>query len=389
MRYSVRELMFELLRSAVTESRVRPDCLSDCGAEEIQSLFRISKLHDIAHLIAFALEKNALMDKSKDYFAPFKKELFTAVYRYETINYEFERICVNLEAAGVPFVPLKGAVLRRYYPEPWMRTSCDIDILIHQEDVERATACLTDNCGYRSGTQSSHDVSLFSANGMHTELHYNLVEDGRANESSVVLKSVWETCAPHVNKTYRQDMADDMFYFYHIAHMAKHIEEGGCGIRPFVDLWILDKIEDAECNKRDCLLKQGGLLKFAEVARLLSKVWFDGAEHTETTKQMENYILRGGVYGTSENRIAVQQQKRGGRLSYAMSKIFLPYDAIKFHYPILQKHRWLTPLMEVRRWFKLVFCGHAKRSVSELKRNNSISDSEAEAVRSFLENIGL
>jgi hypothetical protein len=85
----------------------------------------------------------------------------------------------------------------------------------------------------------------------------------------------------------------------------------------------------------------------------------------------------------------VQQQKKGGRVKYALSKIFLPYDVIKFHYPVLQKHRCLTPLMQVRRWCKLIFCGHLKRSAKELQYNNSITDTEAKNIQNFLHNIGL
>ena len=104
---------------------------------------------------------------------------------------------------------------------------------------------------------------------------------------------------------------------------------------------------------------------------------------------MEDYILRGGVYGNNENRVTVQQQKKGGRIKYAMSKIFIPYDVIKFHYPILQKHRWLTPFMEVRRWLKLIFCGHAKRTLKELKYNQTISTDIADVTQKFLTDIGL
>lgn len=209
------------------------------------------------------------------------------------------------------------------------------------------------------------------------------------NKSSEVLKSVWDIAIIQEPYKYWCKMPDEMFYFYHVAHMTKHFENGGCGIRPFIDLWILDNIEGINQSDRDELLKRGGLLNFVEVARRLSKVWFDNAEHDDITKQMEQYILRGGVYGTSENRITIQQQKKGGRLKYALSKIFIPYDIIKFHYQILQKHRWLTPFMEVRRWFKLVFCGHARRTMRELKYNNNISYSEAENTQSFLKNIGL
>ena len=128
---------------------------------------------------------------------------------------------------------------------------------------------------------------------------------------------------------------------------------------------------------------------FANIARRLSRIWLENAEHDNVTLQMEEYILRGGGYGNNTNRIMIQQQKKGGRIKYALSKIFIPYDAIKFHYPILQKHRWLTPFMEVRRWCKLIFCGHLKRTTKELKCNSSVSKDDAANMQKLLSNIGL
>lgn len=103
-------------------------------------------------------------------------------------------------------------------------------------------------------------------------------------------------------------MPDEYFYFYHIAHMAKHfVGTGGCGIRPFLDIWILNNRINFDREKRANLLSDGELDVFAKQAELLAEIWFGTAEHTEITKQMEEYILRGGVYGTNENRITVQQ----------------------------------------------------------------------------------
>ena len=95
------------------------------------------------------------------------------------------------------------------------------------------------------------------------------------------------------------------------------------------------------------------------------------------------------MYGSNENRIAVQQQKKGGKLRYALSKIFVSYDTLKCQYPVLQKHAFLMPLMQVRRWFRILFCGGAGRSVRELSYSGGISRTEAAAVREFLEQIGL
>ena len=130
-------------------------------------------------------------------------------------------------------------------------------------------------------------------------------------------------------------------------------------------------------------------LGFTKQAELLSEIWFGNAQHTQVTKQIEEYILRGGLYGADSNREVVQQQKRGGKVRYALSKIFLPYEVIKYHYPILQKHKALTPIREVRRRAKLIFCGHLKRTVKERKYNSAISEDVAAETRSLFKNVGL
>ena len=380
------QILFALLRSAICGTKLTEEERNNYSPDMLQDLLKISSKHDVVHLLVFGLKQNELITKEN---SDIEKCILKTVYRYERLRYEYENLCEALEKAQIPFLPLKGSVIRKYYPEAWMRTSCDIDVLVHEKDSKRATSILVENCGYTYQEKGSHDISLFSPSRIHVELHYNLVEDGRANESSKTLKNVWCNTVVRDGFEYWYEITDEMFYFYHIAHMAKHFEDGGCGIRPFIDLLILDGLQDADIVKRDKLLQQGNLLKFANSVRKLSRIWFSNEQYDFLSQQMEDYILRGGVYGNNENRITVQQQKKGGRIKYTLSKIFIPYEVIKFHYPILQKYRWLTPFMEVRRWFKLIFCGHAKRTLNELKYNQTISADKADATKKFLDNIGL
>lgn len=357
--------------------------------QELARLYQLSKTHDLAHLTGDALIKNGVIQNA-EIKTKLEKQRMLAVYRYEKFSYGLTKLCGALEQAEIPFIPLKGSVLRQYYPEPWMRTRCDIDVLVHEEDLQRVVSYLSDNLGYRRESQNFHDISMFTQGGVHIEVNYDLVEDGKVNSAVSVLKKVWDTAVQSDNGSYYYEMPDEYFYFYHIAHMAKHfVGTGGCGIRPFLDLWILNNRINFDREKRANLLSDGGLDVFAKQAELLAEIWFGYAEHTEITKQMENYILRGGVYGTNANRIAVQQQKKGGKVKYALSKIFIPYKVIKFHYPILQKNKWLTPIMEVRRWGKLIFCGHLKRTVKELKYNSAISENAAAQTQALLKNVGL
>ena len=380
------QILFALLRSAISGTELTEEERSIYSPEQLRSLLKIASRHDIEHLLALQLKKNQFISQ-KD--ASIEKSIFTAVYRYERLRQEYENLCNALEKAEIPFLPLKGAVIRKYYPEAWMRTSCDIDILVREEDGEKARTILVNEHGYTDHGKGSHDFSLFSPGNTHVELHYDLVEGSFANEAAKVLKNVWSTATVREGTAFWYEMPDEMFYFYHIAHMAKHFENGGCGIRPLIDLWILDHIQEADKEKRDGLLREGNLLKFADAVRKLSRIWFENEEYDPISKQMENYILNGGVYGNNKNRIMVQQQKKGGKIGYALSKIWIPYDVIKFHYPILQKHKWLMPIMEIRRWCKLVFCGHLKRTTRELKYNSNISTDKVKEMQALLRGIGL
>lgn len=374
---------FGLLRSAICGTKPDNESFS---REQLFEMISVSKKHDILHLLEMGLKQGC--SSSADVVIS-DNSILNAAYRYEQTKYELDILCEALESAEISHIPLKGAVMCRYYPEEWMRTSCDIDILIKEKDVDKAVSLLTDKYGYTFHKRGSHDVSLFTPNQKHIELHFSLVEVGVANKSSAVLNNVWKTA--HVCENYRcqYEMSDEMFYFYHIAHMAKHFENGGCGVRQFIDLWLLDNIKDFDLHKRDTLLEQGGLLRFAQVSRRLSTVWFEGAEKDTISEQLEQYILNGSVYGTKENRVAVQRQKKGGRIKFALYKIFIPYDELVLHYPIVKKYRCLTPVMHICRWFKLVFGGHFAQVSDELKYIHTVSEDKTEEITILLNNVGL
>ena len=356
--------------------------------EEMLSLYRLSKTHDLAHLVGDILIKNDLITNN-EITEKFRKQIMLAVYRYEKMNCELCRLRKILNEAKIPFMPLKGSVLRQYYPKPWMRTSCDIDILVHKEDLDKAVKLITSKLSYKEGFKSSHDVSLSLNNEIHVELHYDLIEVNCAGNTETVLNSVWDQ-AVCVSNTSEYTLSDEMFYFYHVAHMAKHfISTGGCGVRSFLDLWVLNHHLLYDVKKRNELLKRGELLTFALEAERLSMAWFDNDEYTNISYCMGIYVINGGVYGTVENCVAVQQIVKGGKVRYAISRIWLSYDILKFHYPSLNGRRILLPLYEIRRWCKLLFCGGAERSLNELRLNHITTDENQMVIQKMLVSLEL
>ena len=87
--------------------------------------------------------------------------------------------------------------------------------------------------------------------------------------------------------------------------------------------------------------------------------------------------------------MSVQQARSGGKLRYACSRIWLPYEKLKTHYPSLDGRPALLPLYEIYRWGRLLFCGGVTRSVTELRINNSIGKERAEEAGRLFSELGL
>lgn len=379
--------IFQTIRSEVCGNVEAIPELSSVSDGELKAIYQLSKKHDLCHIVGLALDKKGLLTNGDPVSEALKNQPFQAIMRYEKQNFEFIRVCGLLEGAEIRHMPLKGSVIRSFYPEPWLRTSCDIDILVPEGDLERAVAVINANGDYKVGPKDSHDISLYSASGVHIELHYDLVEEGLVADTTRILREVWQYSEPTEGYLYRMRATDEFFYFYHMAHMAKHFKAGGCGIRPLIDEWILDHRVSHDKTSRDALLSEAGLLTFADRIRRLSEVWFSGAESDEITEKLDKFIVDGGVYGNQENRVNVQAAKiNDNSFKYLLSRVFVGYDVLKFRYPILQKHRWLMPAMQVRRWFGLLKGDKARAAINEVQTLGSV---DTDGVNEFLTEIGL
>lgn len=349
-------------------------------------IFKVSKAHDLAHLIGYAL--NVSDNKiDEDIHRGFERVMNMAAFRYVKINCDLEALSNTLEKAQIRFIPLKGSVIRKYYKEPWLRTSCDIDILIADSDVEKAKKVLVEELNYTYDSEWNYEISFHSPNNTHIELHHILNDENK--EIDKVLSTVWERSAPIPKHSFHYEMSDEMYYFYHMAHMAKHFVNGGCGIRPFIDIWVLNHNCKFDKQKRYNLLDEAGLLQFAKAAEELSEVWINNERRTPLSEQLEQFVLNGGIYGTVENRVAVQQVITGGKFSYIMSRVFLSYDQLKITYPNLEKRKWTFPFYQVKRWFRLFGKGKFKAKMQEAKNTSSITNEESNQTTRLLKEIGI
>lgn len=385
MQPMVEKVFFALIRFEINGDELCEEMKNLITPEMLIALFKLSKRYDLAHLIADGLDKNSLLPDGTEAKKRFLQERNMAIYRYEQIQYEIEQICNTLEKAKIPFIPLKGSVIRRYYPESWMRTSCDIDILVKEENLPTAIDALTQELNYHHDSTGNHDAHLFAENGVHLELHYKLTPNDE--QWNTVLMNIWEYLQDI--ETYHCSLTDEMFYFYHIAHMAGHFKVGGCGIRPLLDLYLLRKYVNYNQEKLIRLLDEGGLLAFNQGVCALSDYWFMGIVPTQLAIDMQDFIFNAGMYGGMENRVSIDKVKKRNKLGVLFSRIFLSYDRLKFQYPILQKHKILVPFYQVKRWFNLLNKDKRKQAMRELQATVHQDEEKSTHIEGLLNDLGL
>ena len=135
---SIRKLFLTVIRAFVTDSEIDEAVKSQFTPDVLEAMFEISKVHDVLPIVSDTLYKNGLRPKGEEITQKFQKQQMVALNRYMNIENEQQKLYKLFSSNAITFIPLKGSVIRQYYPQPYMRTSCDIDILVREEDLDRA-----------------------------------------------------------------------------------------------------------------------------------------------------------------------------------------------------------------------------------------------------------
>ena len=355
--------------------------------EELRAVLALAKRHDLSHLVYVALKQHGALPTPKNEQQQAElddaaKDVIIVQYRYLKQQAELEHIGTVFTREGIDYMPMKGSVLRVLYPEEWMRTGCDIDVLVRESDLDRAVEALVAEGFETDGVRNHHDV-LLRCDIVNLELHHNLLE--RMPQSDAVLETVWEHT---VSKEQYHVETPEFFLYHHIAHMAHHFVCGGCGARTVMDLWLLRQNSPFSADTVQELLVRGGLSTFAEQMFQLADIWFGAGEHTEHTRRIEQFILCGGAYGSESQRYALSAA-RHGKGNFARRVVFMPYEDLRHVYPRLDGKRMLTPFYQCCRIGTRLKQGRGKGAVDRIRKVGGQSGAAVRSMQEFLNEVGL
>lgn len=376
MNSEIRNKLFDLIRAGLGQSGINLQ-LSD---EDYSVLLEVGTRQGINPILHRGLLKTA---GSSAAIEAFDRARLKDIGQMVHISDAIEKISAALNEADIPYIPLKGAVLRNLYPEKSLRTSCDIDFLVKEKDLAKAVESIEAKTKFKSRKRNYHDISMV-APSVHLELHFNIKEN--MENIDTLLGRVWEYAVPDEKSRYK--LTPEFQIFHVIAHMSYHIVHGGLGIRPFLDLWLLrTKTEfDEETVRQMCF--SCNILTFYEKCCELADAWMTGKPVRNDLVMLEEYSLKGGVFGSTEGVLASKQREHRS-LSYIFHRVFLSKKLMETQYPELKKKPYLLPVCHVHRWMRLLDPKRRRRIKYETKLAMTLNPESIDAYDALLASLGL
>ena len=308
-------------------------------------LFSFASYHMMSAVVAMGLEAAGIMDTNV------KRHIAYSVRKNTYLETASREVQNKFEEAGIWYMPLKGSVLKEYYPRFGMREMSDQDILIDETrawDVKRIMGSLSFTTEYYG--QGSHDV-YYREPLCNFEIHRELFGstfDEKIHEYYADVKSL---LIKDTGNKYGYHFSPEDFYVYITAHEYKHYSGSGTGLRSLLDVYVFLKNfgEILDCDYVKSEVAKLGISEFEEQNRSLAENLFGGYELTEENREMLEYVVQSGAYGTVENSIKNKLATYGrdwkGKIKYLATRVFPNSQDMKNTYPLLCGHKILYPAL--------------------------------------------
>lgn len=289
----------------------------------------------------------------------FTKAIALSERKTIVLDDEYKKITSEFESSQIWYMPLKGHILKEYYPGFAMREMSDVDILYdssHAEDSKK----IMENLGYEvKSFGDKNDDDYIKKPVSNFELHRNLfkkVEQKRFYEYYKDAKD--RLLVKDDDNLYGYHFKPEDFYIYMIAHEHKHFNYSGTGLRSLLDTYLFLKNNKMDMEYVSEETDKLGISDFEKKNRALATDLFNGAELSNEEQAMLEYIISSGTFGTFDNKVGNEVKKTGGKGKYILRRLFGPISKkdpynvyFRKRYSTFYKYPVLLPFLPIYRVF--------------------------------------
>lgn len=314
-------------------------------AMDLNIIKKLARDHSLDGMLAVALEQAGLSDEWTG------NARGNALRKVMILDQARAELNARLEEAGIWYMPLKGVLLKDYYPGPGLRQMTDNDILFDASrtgDVKEIMLSL----GYKPDPDKfglGHHDAYYRPPVVNMEMHRSLFNHSNPDGLVRYFEKVEERLLT-VEGRFERHFTPEDFYLYILGHAYKHYVNRGTGLRILTDVYcFLEKDRDKlDWPRVQAAAEQIGFAFFEATLRQLTFKLFgpEPAPPTEKEKDMLLFMLSSGSYGNLENKVKGQTDGSfRSRMAYIKRRIFLPLPVVKETFPYFAEHKILLPLL--------------------------------------------
>ncbi len=353
----------------------------------LKSLYQMSKKHALEAIAYMAIE--SILAQERDVLFPverentrallkrWKKDKAEAICKNLLLDAEREEILRFMEKEKIWYLPLKGIILKELYPKAGMCQMADNDILYDTDGQEKLFAFMTSR-GYREVQIKKGNHDIYKKPPVYNyEMHTSLYGPYSAPGWEAYYADVKQRLIKDRDKEYGWHFCDEDFYIYFVTHAYKHYAGGGTGLRSLLDsyVYLRKKRETLHWIYIKAELEKLGIAKFEKQFRELGEKVFsiekahELEEFQAEEKEMLDYILFSGTYGTMENMVkheleemkaAYNISERRAKFKYLKNRILPDERYFKVQCPFAYRHLWARPFVLLFRVIRGVACRREK-----------------------------
>lgn len=354
-------VMIELVICAIKGQVPDQELLQDVDLTE---LYKVCNRHNLTACAAYALESAGISARK---FSQAKEK---AIRKNILMDSERRIIFQHFEEHKIWYLPLKGVLLKEWYPKSGMRQMSDNDILCDETKVNEIKE-IFEECGYTCERMGIGVHDIYKKKPLyHFEIHRSLFSNLFEGPFFPYYKDVKERLIKTEGTEYGYHFRDEDYYLYMLAHEYKHFSRGGTGVRSLVDTYIiLNRFRDS--YDWDYLAEELEKLELTEFElrnRLLVEKLFAREPLAQDEQEYLNYYIHSGTYGTLENavNIAFEKYGKGSKLRFVLFRIFPPPRLLRGAAPWVEKSPILIPAAWCYRLFRGMTSGR-KKVANEMK----------------------
>lgn len=309
---------------------------------DLSELYKTAERHMLTAVVAYALELANVFDDT------FELARVKAIRKMAIMDTEQSEILKHLETAGIWYMPLKGAILKDFYPVYGIRQMSDRDILVDSTRMEDIRVIMEDLGFCTKEFGKHHHDSYIKPPVCNFEMHHQLFSPIQGKRISRYYTDIKTRLVKDEANEYGWHFIPEDFYLHMVTHEYKHYSENGTGLRSLLDIYVFLKSVKLKYDYITNETEKLGISEFEKANRVLATRLFGGETLKETEKRMLSRFAVSGTYGSSEN-YANNQLATKGRLKFFLSRLILPYPIMQRAYPVLYKMPLLYPLCWLHR----------------------------------------